>query len=428
MRGAATIPIMEGKRSTRPGNAPATPVRVGILGAGFAARFHCEGYRRVHGVQVDVVGVASRSRRRREAFAAEHGLRSFATVDELIEAVDVVDVCTPPYAHAELAARALSRGRHAVIEKPFTGAYGNGRASFRGNRAAKLQMLNAALASCDRLRAAARGTGARIFYAENWVYAPAIQKEREILSKSGGQVLWMIGEESHSGSHSPSYGVWAEAGGGSLVGKGCHPLTAALYLKQAEGEVASGTPIRPAAVSARTHELTRTPSYRDAGFLRTDYLDVEDYSQLHLVFEDGTVADIFSAEVVLGGISSWLEVRANNHRTKCSLNPIDALSTYNAREEQLADVYVVEKIGSKQGWSHPAPDEDWMNGYPQQFQDFMEAVRDDREPLCGLLLARDTVAVMYAAYVSAERRGAEFRVPRGRSVAGAAPPRGRPPA
>ena len=249
-------------------------------------------------------------------------------------------------------------------------------------------------------------------YAENWVYAPAVQKEREIVVKSGAQILWMIGEESHSGSHSPSYGIWAQAGGGSLVGKGCHPLTAALYLKQEEGRASGGGPIRPVAVSARTHELTRAPRYRDEGLLRTDYLDVEDYSHMHVVFEDGMVADIFAAEVALGGIASWLDVRANNHRTRCSLNPIDALATFNPREELLQDVYVAEKIGTKQGWTSPAPDEDWMNGYPQQFQDFVEAAHEDREPLCGALLARDTVAVMYSAYVSAERKGAEVRVPR----------------
>lgn len=38
-------------------------------------------------------------------------------------------------------------------------------------------------------------------YAENWVYAPAVQKEREILEKSGGYILWLIGDESHSGSN-----------------------------------------------------------------------------------------------------------------------------------------------------------------------------------------------------------------------------------
>jgi len=392
--------------------AEGTPLRVGIVGAGLAARFHVDGYRRVHGLPVEVVGVSSRTPKRRKAFAAEHGIRSFASLEELIDAVDLVSICSPPYAHAPAAELALERGRHAVVEKPFCGAYGSGRPSFRGDRARKQPMLEQALAACDRVIAAGRRGRANLGYAENWVYSPAIQKEREILLKTGGQILWMLGEESHSGSHAPSYGVWAEAGGGSLVGKGCHPLTAALYLKQEEGRANGGRPIRPATVSARTHELTRERGYRDEGHLRTDYLDVEDYSQVHVVFEDGTVADVFCGEVVLGGISSWLEVRTNNHRSRCSLNPIDAVTTYAPREELLRDVYVVEKIETKQGWSRPAPDEDWMNGYPQQFQDFAEAAVEGREPLCGGLLARDTVAVMYSAYVSAERKGAEVRVPR----------------
>jgi predicted dehydrogenase len=190
-------------------------------------------------------------------------------------------------------------------------------------------------------------------------------------------------------------------------------MTAVLYLKREEGLATLGRPIRPKTVSARVHEITRTPGYRDAKFLRMDYHDVEDYSQIHIVFDDGMVGDIFSTEIVMGGVHNWLEVFANNHRTRCNINPVDAMSTYNPREEQLKDVYVVEKIGTKQGWSHPAPNEDWMTGYPQEMQDFMECVSQNREPKCGAALAQDTVAVMYAAYVSAERRGAEVDVPQG---------------
>ena len=122
---------------------------------------------------------------------------------------------------------------------------------------------------------------------------------------------------------------------------------------------------------------------------------------MHVVFEDGMIADIFSTEIVMGGVHNWVEVMANNHRTRCNINPIDAITTYNPKEEQLRDVYVVEKIGTKQGWTHPAPDEDWMDGYPQELQDFMECVYHGREPKCGATLAHDTVAVMYAAYLSA---------------------------
>jgi predicted dehydrogenase len=330
----------------------------------------------------------------------------------MFKEVDVVDICAPGYVHESAAVEAFGAGKHVIVEKPFTGYYGPGTKDFRGNQFSKETMLKEAMASSRRILDAAARSGKKLMYAEDWVYAPVIQREREILVASKGQILWMMGEESHSGSHSPSYGIWVQAGGGSIVGKGCHPLTAAMYLKQEEGLASQGKPIRPRTISARVHEVTRNPQYRDLKYLRTDYEDVEDYSQLHLVFEDGMMADIFSTEIVMGGVHNWLEVMANNHRTRCNINPIDAITTYNPKEEQLKDVYIVEKIGTKQGWSHPAPDEDWMDGYPQELQDFMECVYHNREPKCGATLAHDTVGVMYSAYLSAERHGAEVEIPR----------------
>ena len=386
-------------------------IRIGIVGARFAARFHWQGYQRVYGTPVQVVGVTSLSVDSREAFARERRIQAFASFEELCEAVDVVDLCTPGSTHEPFAVQALRRGKHLVIEKPFTGYYGPGTPDFPGHTFSKEVMLHEAMASCHRILAAAQNAGRRICYAENWVYAPAVQKEREILVKSGGQILWAIGDESHSGSHSPYYGIWKFSGGGALVGKGCHPLTAVLYLKRAEGEAHDRKPIRPATVSARTHEITRLKTFRDAGFLRTNYQDIEDYGQIHVTFEDGTVADIFSSELVLGGVHNWMEVFANNHRTRCNLNPVNALETYSPKEELLRDVYVVEKTGTKQGWSHPAPDEDWQHGYPQEFQDFAQCLAHNREPLSCGDLARDTIAVLYSAYVSAERRGVEVDIP-----------------
>ena len=73
-------------------------------------------------------------------------------------------------------------------------------------------------------------------------------------------------------------------------------------------------------------------------------------------------------------------------------------------------MYVTEKLGTKQGWSNPAPDEDWQHGYPREFQDFMESIYFNREPLSGGELARDTIAALYSAYLSAERRGAEVGI------------------
>jgi predicted dehydrogenase len=382
----------------------ANPVRLGFVGARFAAKFHWEALRRVYGVPLEMVGVTSKTPEARDAFARETGMRVFGTFAELCAAVDVVDLCTPPSSHEELAVQALGLGKHVIIEKPLTGYFGP-------STHPKAQMLDEAKASCARILFAAKASGKRVCYAEDWVYAPVIQKEREIVQKTGGQILRILGEQSHGGSHSPYYGQWKFSGGGSLVGKGCHPVSAALYLKRVEGESRNGIPIRPATVSCRTHEITRLPNYRDEGFLRTGYHDIEDIAQIHITFSDGTVADIFASELVMGGVNNWMEVFCNNHRTRCNMNPTNALQSFNPREDIFKDIYVVEKITTKQGWTCPSPDEGWQHGYPQEFQDFMESIYHDREPLSGIELARDTIVTLYTGYLSVERGGIEVAVP-----------------
>jgi predicted dehydrogenase len=387
-------------------------IRVGIVGCGNAAAFHYDSYKRVTGIDVKVVGVTSIDNSQCEDFAGRRNIQPFASLDDMLPAVDVVDNCTPGYAHEPVSVAAFEAGNHVIVEKPFTGYYGpEGDDSFHGNRFSKQKMLEEAVASARRLITAALKSNKKLCYAENWIYAPAVQKEAEILSKSRGQILWALGDQSHSGSPSPAYGIWKLSGGGSVVGKSCHPLTAILYLKQIEGMTLHGKAIRPKAVSARTHEITRNPLFMDKGFLRTDYRDIEDYCQIHLVFDDGMVADVFASEIVMGGVHNRLEIFANNHRARCNLSPNNAMELYNPREEQLAEVYLVEKIGTKQGWSTPAPDESFMFGYPQEIQDFMEAVATGRDPKSGMLAASDSVGVLYAAYLSAERKGAEVEVP-----------------
>ena len=387
-------------------------LRAGIVGSGFAARFHVEALERVYGLDCQVAGVYSPTAENRRRFASERGLGELAALEELIEAADVVHVCTPPSTHEPIACAALAAGRHVIIEKPYTGYFGDGTEQFNGHTFDRERGLHGAVESVKRIREAERNSSGQVMYAENWVYAPAIQKEREILEKTGGQILWMHGEEAHSGSHSPYYGIWKYSGGGSLMGKGVHPLTAALYLKQVEGRARDGRPIRPASVSCRTHLVTGGAGYRDAGHLRTGYEDIEDFAAIHVTFDDGMAADVFASELVLGGVHNWLEVCANNHRTRCNINPNTAMQTYNPEESQFRDIYVVEKIGTRQGWACTSPDEDWFTGYQHEMQAFYHDAASGRTPESGSLLGGDTIATVYAGYLSASRSGREVEVPR----------------
>jgi predicted dehydrogenase len=385
-------------------------VRGGIVGSGFAANLHYEGIHRVYGTDVDLVGIFSPTEGNARRFAEPRGLRTFPSLDALLDAVDVVHVCASPAAHEAITIAALGRGVLAIVEKPLTGWFGDGKPDFHAANASMQQALDGALASIDRMLDAEAKSKAMILYAENWVYAPAIQKEREIIEKTGAQVLWMHGEEAHSGSHSKAYGFWRLNGGGALIGKGVHPLTAALYLKRVEGRARNGKPIRPAAVSARMHSITRLKDFVDRDFLRTDYHDVEDFSSTHVIFEDGTVADIFASEIVMGGIHNWLEVMANNHRAVCNINPNTAMQTYNPADAQFRDIYVVEKIGTKQGWAPTAPDEDFITGFPQEVEAFYRSAATGERPESDGRLAADCISTVYSAYLSAELKGAEVKV------------------
>jgi predicted dehydrogenase len=90
---------------------------------------------------------------------------------------------------------------------------------------------------------------------------------------------------------------------------------------------------------------------------------------------------------------------------------VDGLETYNPLDSQFYDIYVVEKIGTKQGWMKPAMDEDWMNGYQQEMEYFYGTIVRGEEPFSSGELGYDTVATIYSAYLSAERRGAEVEIP-----------------
>jgi predicted dehydrogenase len=390
-----------------------TPLRIGIVGTGFAARIHVACWRRIYGPAVEIAGVTSRRQASREGFGKTNDIPAFGDLDTLLERVDLVDFCSPPFAHEDGILGAAAAGRGVICEKPMTGYFGPDATDekYRGDLDSKSRMLEEVTARLNRIAGAVRRAGIFFGYAENFVYAPSVQKEREIVEKSGAQILRMSGEESHNGSASPVYGIWRFAGGGSLIGKGCHPLGGMLYLKQVEGMARQGAPIRPIRVSARTHQITRLPGYRDLNFIRTDYHDVEDYGLMHVVFADRTVGDVITSELTLGGIYDFLEVFANNHRTRCHISPAGLVDTYNPRGDQFKDIYLVEKASTQEGWSHAAPDENLTMGYQQELQDFAASAVNGRPPQAGLELAIDTTATIYAAYLSEERRGAEVSVP-----------------
>ncbi|MBD3292518.1 MAG: gfo/Idh/MocA family oxidoreductase [Armatimonadia bacterium] len=393
-------------------------IRVGMVGAGFAADFHTEAFREVRGVEVEIVAVTSQREKSRHEFAEKHGIGSvyedMCTMLAEEDDLDVVDLCVPTYVHAEYIVQAAQAGLDVIVEKPLTGycgEVGQDEEDLIGDTVPKSRMMEWVLNQCEYIEMELEHSQSTLMYAENWVYAPSVQKARRLIESGSGPVMRMVAEESHSGSHASYAKYWSRAGGGSLLRTGSHPVGGVLYLKQAEGTARDGAPIRPKSVMADVGRLMDMEAYsKGESALTGDLADCEDWGSILITFEDGSVAQVSSSDVVLGGIYNYVKIFCSRGRIECNLNPNDQVMVYGPGEDSFGDEYIAEKLSSRAGWNFASPDEHWASGYPQEIQDFAECVAHDGEPLSGWMLARDVVAVIYAAYVSAEE-GRRVEVP-----------------
>lgn len=379
-------------------------IRVGLVGCGFVSELHMYAFRRVYGVDVEVAAVAARGDRVVE-FAGHHGIaKVYRSFTDLIadRELDVIDICTPPNLHAEMIIASMQAGKHVICEKPFAGYFGReGDAQPIGRQVPKALMYERVLEEMDATRAAIERTDKLFMYAEDWIYAPAVTKTAEILKATKDKILFMKGEESHSGSHAAHAALWAMTGGGSLIRMGCHPLSAILYLKQVEA-TARGETIRVASVTGDVGNVTAGLKPEERAYIKAKPVDVEDWGTLTATFSDGTKATVLSGDMIMGGVRNLIETYTSGGSLFANITPNNHLMSYQTSEEKLAGVYITEKVDRKTGWQYVCLEEEWTRGYLQEIQNFMECAATGRQPLSDLALAYETIKVNYAGYWAAE--------------------------
>ncbi len=383
-------------------------LRIGIVGAQFAAHLHLQNYKPLRGSRVEILTIASRTRQRAEATAREFGIPSVADdYRSLLERkdIDAVDLCVPTDLHHEFIIQAAQAGKDVICEKPLTGYFGKDRPEdLVGEAVDRKTMLQEALNNCTAVEKAIRENRVRFCYAENWVYAPPVIKLRRLMKTSGGTVMDIRAEESHSGSHAPYSRKWKTAGGGALLRLGAHPVSAVLHIKEYEGALKGEKGISLKSVTAEVGRHTRMESFqREARkWLVHAWEDVEDWAAMIMNFSDGSQAVISASDGVLGGVRNTMTVYLSNSVVQVNINPSDTVVAYAPDPQIFGEEYIAEKLETKAGWNFASPDEDWVRGYPQELEDFVEALLAGRDPFSGLDLAMETVKAIYAAYLSAE--------------------------
>src|SRR5690349_17687455 len=123
-------------------------LRGAIVGFGEVARYgHWPAYQTSRHLRI--VAVVDRSADRRAlASSLSREVEAFAAIDELDQALDFIDVCTPPALHVTPMLTAIDRGWHVLCEKPL--------------------LLDGLLV--DELRRSARDAGVAIVPVHNWKF------------------------------------------------------------------------------------------------------------------------------------------------------------------------------------------------------------------------------------------------------------------
>jgi predicted dehydrogenase len=93
-------------------------LKAGVLGAGHLGKIHLRLLQESE--KYELIGFFDPFTENAQKVAEEFGYKLFDSIEELIDAVEVVDIVTPTLSHFECAKMAIEKGHHIFIEKPIT--------------------------------------------------------------------------------------------------------------------------------------------------------------------------------------------------------------------------------------------------------------------------------------------------------------------
>jgi predicted dehydrogenase len=383
---------------------------VGINGTGFAADYTAATYGMIphrNGVRIELAGVVSGRIENARRFAAKYGVtRAWETHQQMLDGVELTidNICCANFAHGQYTIEAaLKQVPVIVLEKPPV--------IWQGYAEQKLATASVrkheSMAFLEDVLNTVRKNCSKLLYAEDFVYFDGVKGLVELLIESRatgkGKILYQRGICAHQGSHAPAYDTPSLSGGGALFNKACHPLGPALYLKQVEGLLESGHPIRPVKVSGLALQVLKHQPKSSSEHFRV-MQNVDDFSRITVVFEDQTVAEVHGHDLSISGIRNELSVITDFAQFDLRVNPNNEAELFLPDARHAGNLLLREKLPTPQGTSFPRANQFYSHGYVNEMSDAVAcALVDDQFPQSGALMAWDTMAVLMAAYESAEQ-------------------------
>ena len=349
-------------------------LRVGIIGTGGIAAAHIAGYQKTEGVELfaacDVV------KERAEAARDKYGFKHvFTSYEELLKQpeLDVVSICTPPFAHKEPTIAALEAGKHVLCEKPM---------ALDGDEAQ---------AMVDAYKRVKRKHGNLFSIGFNARWGASAQTLKRIVESGELGDVYYGRAVSHRRRGVPGWGVFTNKklnGGGPMIDIGVHALDMALWLL--------GHP-KPVSVYGVTFRKfgNRKGVYNPWGAWDPKKFDVEDAAFAMIRFGNGAALQL-ECSWALNIEKSYSQQILCGTEAGAQMNPF---MVFGEKHGALTDTVVPQ--GVTEGQSSGRGE----STHTLEVQGFVRAIREGTEPLVlpeqALMVSRIVDAV-YASDESGE--------------------------
>ena len=341
-------------------------LRVLIIGAAFSADLHSDGYSRILD-KVEIVGICDRNTEIIKKLADRYGFKGYEVYDDIDTAIancdcDLVDICMPNFLHHDVAIKAMNAGRDIICEKP----------------------LATTVEDAEDMVNTAKKLGKHIYYAEDWLFAPAFRKAISLVESGQlGKMLYVRARECHSGSHSPFAQTIKYCGGGCMVHLGVHPVSFMLAMKD-----------------NKWSELTAMTSGGGENNMIHHKMEGEDWAGAFMRFDDGTFATLEANYVTVGGMEDILDIYCEKGTIHVDLSfrgPVKVFSIPGLD-------YTIEKAEVTTGWSNVAVDEKYSLGYCGEINHFVDCALEGKDAQVGLrgVDGYETLRVINLIYKSAK--------------------------
>ena len=380
---------------------------IGIVGSGFNAKFHIQGFVAVR--DADILGVWSpnaKNAAETAALAKKLGVgdaKAFPTITAMVQdpAINAIWVCGPNFARIanfEEIVAAVKRGKKLLgiaCEKPL------------GRNVAEAKAI------VDMVKQAGIPTG----YLENQLFAPHVATGRHLLwargAKITGRPYLARAAEEHSGPHMPWFWQGHLQGGGVLNDMMCHSSLVVQHLLTEPGKPT--TSVRPVRVTGHIASLKWSrPAYAKklTGMMgpEVDYTKKpsEDFASVmieyatddgHRVFGEATTSWSF----VGAGLRLSAELLGPEY--SMSWNTLDSgLKLFFSREVSgKAGEDLVEKQNAEMGLMPVVPSEAAAYGYEAEDRHFVRAFLDGTPGMLTFDDGLEVVKILMTAYQSAEQ-------------------------